>query len=114
MEQDGDTEQQYVPGEGKDVTLEHILPINPGSEWKHIAPDDAKANYNRLGNQALLAGSVNSKLGNIGFAIKKPILAKSPYSLTRLAAKGSTWGVKEISARQKTLANLAVKAWPFR
>jgi hypothetical protein len=82
MQKDGDVDQQYVPGEGQGITLEHILPVNPGPEWKHIKPDDAKANYNRLGNQALLSGMVNSKLGNVGFGEKKKALKESPFSLT--------------------------------
>lgn len=110
---DGKDEPQYVPNDGKPVTLEHILPQKPGPEWNAISIEDAKANYNRLGNQALLAGSVNSKLGNVGFVTKKPALAQSPFSLTSSTAKSPDWGIKEISERQKQLADLAVKTWPL-
>ena len=111
MEEDGDIEPQYTPNDGKAVTLEHILPQKPGIEWSHISPEQAKANYNRLGNQALLAGSVNSKIGNVGFKDKKAALAASPFSLTSSVAQASDWNVREIATRQLQLANLAVKAW---
>ena len=114
MEKDGDVDQQYVPGDGQGVTLEHVLPVNPGPDWKHIKPDEAKANYNRLGNQALLSGTVNSKLGNVGFGEKKKALKESPFSLTSMIAKKSFWTTKDISDRQKALADLAVQAWPFK
>jgi hypothetical protein len=110
---DGQREPQYTPNDGMAVTLEHILPQKPGPEWAHIPSEIAKANFNRLGNQALLAGSVNSKIGNVGFKDKKAALASSPFSLTSSVAKSSGWDVKDISARQATMANLAVKAWPL-
>jgi len=72
-----------------------------------------QALYNRLGNQALLAGSVNSKLGNIGFAPKQKALSESPFSLTQLIAEFPDWSEKEISERQDILAGYAMKAWPL-
>jgi hypothetical protein len=110
--EDGKTEPQYTPSAEKGVTLEHILPQKPGSEWK-LSPEVMQALYNKLGNQALLAGSVNSKLGNVGFDAKRKALADSPFSLTNSVSKCSEWGEKEISERQNKLADLAKKAWPF-
>ncbi len=109
---DGDDEPQYTPSQDTNVTLEHILPQKPGNEWK-LPQDVMQRLYNKLGNQALLAGSVNSKLGNIGFAAKKPALAKSSFSLTSTSAENEQWGEKEINDRQKNMADLAVKAWAF-
>jgi hypothetical protein len=109
---DGNKEPQYTPSQDKDVTLEHVLPQKPGPDWT-LPQEQMQALYNRLGNQALLAGSVNSKLGNIGFEEKKIALAGSPFSLTSSIAKESKWEEKEIAARQKSLADLAVSAWPF-
>jgi hypothetical protein len=116
IEKDGDTdkEKQYVPGEHEKITLEHILPVRPGPEWAHISAEDAKANFNRLGNQALLTESVNSRIGNVGFETKKAALAESEYSLTQLAAQASKWDLEEITKRQRTLAEIAVKAWPLK
>jgi hypothetical protein len=113
MEADGNPEPQYTPNEGTAVTLEHVLPQRPGADWQHIPIEVARANYNRLGNQALLAGSVNSRLGNVGFDLKKPALAASPFSLTSEIANKSDWNVSEIAERQARLATLAVQAWPL-
>lgn len=54
IQADGKPEPEYVPNDGKPVTLEHVLPQKPGKGWEHVSPEDAKANYNRLGNQAFL------------------------------------------------------------
>ena len=113
MEADGEVEAQYTPNDGKAVTLEHVLPQKPGPEWSYIASDVAKAIYNRLGNQALLAGSVNTKIGNVGFDTKKAALAESPFTLTSSIAACSDWNAKEIAERQVAIAKLAVKAWPL-
>jgi hypothetical protein len=110
---DGQTEPQYVPNDTSDVTLEHILPINPGKGWEHIDSDDAIANFNRLGNQALLGNTVNSKIGNSAFKDKKREFTKSPFSLTKSAAQATQWSLAEIDKRQKALATIAVQAWPF-
>lgn len=109
---DGKDEPQYTPNDGKPVTLEHILPQRPGSDWK-LPQDKMQELYNRLGNQALLAGSVNSTIGNVGFDAKRKALADSPFSLTSMVAGNKDWGEKEIVDRQDELAKIALKAWPF-
>lgn len=96
----------------KQTLSEHILPQKPGADWK-LPAEVMQGLYNRLGNQALLAGSVNSKLGNMGFQAKQKLLGSSPFSLTNMVAKASDWGEKEIVERQNHLANLAKAAWPF-
>jgi hypothetical protein len=69
--------------------------------------------YNRLGNQALLDGSVNSKLGNLGFVAKQKYLSDSPFRLTSSVGKAVDWGENEIENRQERLAELAKRAWPY-
>jgi hypothetical protein len=110
--EDGKDEPQYTPNDGQAVTLEHILPQRPGSDWT-LPQDKMRELYNRLGNQALLAGSVNSSIGNVGLNAKRQALADSPFSLTSQASIATNWGEKEIGERQVSLAALAVKAWPF-
>jgi len=111
---DGEAEPQYVPNEGRDITLEHVLPENPGNEWKHVTPDDVRASVHRLGNLVLLQAKPNSELGNVSYQKKKPELEKSAFSLTSLAGKHGNWTPKEIAERQDRLAQLAVKTWPLR
>jgi len=109
---DGKDEPEYTPNEGKPITLEHILPQRPGPDWE-LPPEKMQELYNRLGNQALLVGSVNSKLGNVGFEAKRKALLDSTYSLTNETAKEVDWGEAEITKRQAGMAKLADKAWPF-
>jgi hypothetical protein len=110
--EDGDKEPQYTPSADTNVTLEHILPQKPSNDW-NLGPDKVEALYNRLGNQALLRGSVNSRIGNVGFDAKRKALEESPFSLTNMVSKCPVWTEKEISERQNKLAELASKAWPF-
>ncbi len=113
MQQDANVEPQYVPNEGRPVTLEHVLPRNPGAGWEHVSAEDAKAYYNRLGNQALLAGSVNSRIGNVDFEAKREALRSSPFALTNSIAESAQWDIDDIEERQRELARLAVEAWPL-
>jgi len=114
MEADNKLDKQYVPNDGEQVTLEHVLPQRPGQGWKHVSAEEAKASYNRLGNQALLSGASNSRLNNAEFRDKKAALAASPFSLTKAISKTKgDWGVAEIADRQKVLARHAVAAWPL-
>ena len=110
--EDGDKEPQYTPSADTEVTLEHILPQKPNKDW-NLGPDKVEGLYNRLGNQALLRGSVNSKIGNVGFDAKRKALEESPFTLTKIVSKCAVWTEKEISERQIKLAELASKAWPF-
>ena len=109
---DGKNEPEYTPNQDTDVTLEHVLPQRPGTEW-NMAPEVTQALYNRLGNLALLTGSVNFRLGNVGFDMKKPVLQASSYSLTSMIGTYSNWEGKEIAERQEKLAQYAAKAWPL-
>ncbi len=114
LQDDGIKEPEYIPNDGNEVTLEHILPEVLGPGWGHFTPEQAATSFHRLGNQALLIGTVNGKIGNVGYDLKKPALLASEFSLTKEAAKFSRWGVDEITERQKRLAELAILAWPIR
>jgi len=107
-------EPELVPNEDPaSITLEHVLPVNPGGNWPGIDPADADAYYRRIGNLVLLTASKNVAIGNLSFADKKDHLAKSAYILTSEVGKKPTWGIAEIKERQKKLASLAVQTWPI-
>lgn len=110
---DGEREPQYVPNDGAEITLEHVMPENLSAEW-NIKPDEHKAFLNRLGNLALLQATPNSSLGQMGFDKKKKVLSGSAFSLTGLVGKFADWGPIEIAEHQKKLAEIAVKAWPLK
>jgi hypothetical protein len=59
-----------------------------------------------------LRASDNADLRSIDFAEKKKIYAQSPYVLTNQIAEADAWSVAAIVQRQKTLADVALKAWP--
>jgi hypothetical protein len=67
----------------------------------------------RIGNLCLMRASDNSAAKSSAFGIKRPILEKSPYVLTKQISQAPDWTWEEIIARQKTLAAYAVKALPI-
>ena len=108
-----DDETIVNPDQGK-VNLEHVLPRNRSDHWKHLAPEQYPALVKRLGNLTLLATRLNSKAANAGFDEKKKHFAKSAIKMTKDLCTFSHWTPVEIDARQRTLAKLAVKAWPIK
>lgn len=95
------------------LTLEHVLPERPANKWPSFSEEDAKAYSRRIGNMVLMLSTQNSLIGNDGFDKKKPILLASGLALTKMVGKESQWGKEEIAARQKELAELAIKTWPL-
>jgi Protein of unknown function DUF262/Protein of unknown function (DUF1524) len=99
---------------GGDLTLEHVLPINPKmGAWDHFNTGEQEEYVYRLGNLALLQKKPNSDIGNESFAIKQPVLGAEDLILTREIAKHSNWTKQTIEARQAELAKLAIKTWPL-
>lgn len=98
------------------LTLEHILPRSPSSEWDQeltVDPDLAEDFTYRLGNLCLLT-SVNRSLGNKAYSIKKLTYAESRLVLTNSLNSISNWNRQEIVRRQKMMAVLAVTVWRFQ
>ena len=116
MTEKGEPEPELVPNEDEEkVNLEHVLPKNAtDKDWgKHFkTADDRKDFAFRLGNLALLQKGPNGRIGNKPFSVKKPILSKSAFVLTKETAKVPEWTMDAIRARQERLAVLALKAWP--
>jgi hypothetical protein len=96
------------------ISLEHILPKNPGSEWPNAVPrdDDPDRWVESIGNLTLLEKPVNRALGNKDFHIKRD----KAYSLSKLAVNAdvagkSKWTWKEIEERSKALSAIAKRVW---
>ena len=107
-------EPWHIPNDDRSViNLEHVLPEKTEGNWPHFSPEEVKIYSRRIGNLALLRASNNSTLKSAGFAEKKLTFKNSPYELTKQIASCKNWHAEEIIARQKTLAELAVKAWPI-
>ena len=108
------SERDVAPTE--DLSLEHILPRNPGSEWSaEIQADrDLRELASRIGNMCLLGEDTNRQLGSKGFASKRERLkASGELVLTAEAAAFQQWDRIAIETRQERLADLAVKTWPL-
>lgn len=112
--EDDESEPYYVPSDGPEINLEHILPQSSSAHWKHIDPETARAYVNRIGNLVLMQATPNNEMGDSDFVRKKKFLATSEYSLTKNVSKYATWGTDQINDRQSKLAKLAVKAWPLK
>lgn len=107
-------EPWHIPNDDKTaINLEHVLPEKPEGNWSQFSEEQVKLYYKRIGNLCLLRASDNSAAKSAAFSVKKPILAKSPYVLTKQIADATDWGWEEIVDRQKTLAAIAVKTWPI-
>ena len=96
-----------------DLTLEHILPENPGSDWTAAVTKDPKLAElsDRTGNLCLLPTGSNKDLGNAGFTTKKAIFAASDLLTTQQVASYGSWDPQTIEARQVWLASRAVAIW---
>jgi hypothetical protein len=108
--------QEMVPNPNTGhINLEHVLPQTLKDGWLKTWKSDAARGYlKRLGNLALLNSKENSKTGNDEFSKKCVAYAKSSMVLTREIAAYGEWTPESIEARQRKMAELAVKAWPIK
>ena len=110
----GAAAEELQPGA---VSLEHILPKNPGSEWDAVVNADATLEDDctyRIGNQCLLTERMNRQAGRRYFPQKLEFYHASTLRITSQLAQYSEWNRSTIDARQKILATLAVQAWRFQ
>ncbi|MBY8844599.1 DUF262 domain-containing protein [Streptomyces sp. SP2-10] len=102
------------------LTIEHVMPQSPGSEWIRMLSEDvadgesAEDLHSRLqhtlGNLTLTG--VNSELSNHPFERKQDLLQGSHLEMNRRIAATERWGVREIMARADELADRAIALWP--
>jgi hypothetical protein len=110
----GEATPWFIPNDDKQViNLEHILPQAPEESWPQFDEEEVKIYARKIGNLALMLAKTNSDLQSSDFKKKKAIYKSSPYELTRMISQNKDWTKEEIAARQKVLADLALKAWPL-
>jgi len=98
------------------LTLEHILPKNPGEEWAaELAADPRFADdcALRLGNMCLMPESRNREGARAAFVTKRALYAASDLTITRQVADYNSWGRDTVGERQAWLAVRAVTVWRF-
>jgi len=95
------------------LTVEHILPKRPGSEWptRMRSEDYLKEHCNRIGNLTILTDPMNRDCESKGFDFKKGIYKEAKYKLTTSLCKHSEWNEDRITERQTELADIAAKIW---
>ena len=99
----------------KKLTLEHILPQKPDSEWKEYMQEhnmEHELLVNKLGNLTLLHGKINSKIKNKFFTKKRENYEKS--SRLRINEKLSSldsWNKNDIESRQEQLSKYSLEIW---
>lgn len=105
-----------VDFDAADVTIEHILPENPGDAWPAFSAEDRARDLTRLGNLTPLEHALNRQLGAADFERKVVVYATSAYQLTRSIGRTTSadtllWSPAALRARQDELARLAVQIW---
>jgi hypothetical protein len=102
------------PVDRRQVSVEHILPRNPPrrSHWTRLyrGTRDIAANVNRLGNMTFLSSTDNQLADTADWQTKRPILAASPFAVTRLAAAAEEWDSARIKERTEQLITLLFAA----
>jgi hypothetical protein len=107
----------------RQLTVEHVLPQNPGADsWAILREDARPLNpaptpkqlheqlVHLIGNLTLSAE--NNRLANHPFDKKREILRKSHLEMNLEIAQATRWGRVDILDRCDRLAELAIKVWP--
>ena len=106
--------EKEVHFDSSKITLEHILPRNPGSEWKDTFSDEDELTevVEQIGNLTILERGKNRGIANAPFDVKRSqAFGKSDLALNREIVKCKTWNASEIRKRSKKLAKVACKIW---
>jgi uncharacterized protein DUF1524 len=99
------------------LSLEHVLPRNPGSDWASTIKADSSLSEdctNRLGNLCLLGAGDNRGVGRLSFEEKKKIYAKSTIKSTNEIGQCGAWDRSSIEKRQAQMAKFALSVWRFQ
>lgn len=102
------------------LTIEHIMPQTPTSEWRRMLREDLtqdedvtqvyEALLHTLGNLTLTG--YNATLSNSPFDIKREQLANSGLRMNQEVAQHERWGRSQIHSRADALADRIISIWP--
>lgn len=94
------------------LSVEHVLPQNPGPEWGPMTETEVEALTYRLGNMTLLSTRDNSRVGASDWHTKRAILQNSEFEISRrLAEENVEWNAERIASRQVWMAKQAAAIW---
>ncbi|MGM7669830.1 GmrSD restriction endonuclease domain-containing protein [Microbacterium sp. A93] len=101
------------------LPIEHVLPQSWQDSWPVGSPEEVEARasrVHRLGNLTLLTQSLNSKVSNASWDIKRQaLLQHNTLTLTgRIlsAAENDSWGEELIDRRTDILIGTLLHVWP--
>ena len=96
------------------VTVEHVLPRSPPrrSDWTRAfrTARDIATNVNRISNMTFLTSAENQLADTADWNVKRPILARSAFAITRRAAAAEVWDAAHIKARTEELVAVLFQA----
>jgi hypothetical protein len=102
------------------VSVEHVLPQNPGpgSQWLLDFPNEADRALwvNKLANLVLLTRRKNSQAGNLDFKDKKAKYFSTKagvanFALTSMVLAEHAWTLDSLKQRQVDLMSAIEKLW---
>lgn len=101
------------------IDLEHILPkgkVKP-QEWGQFTEEEKKDCQYRIGNLVLVKNSINRKIKNKNFLVKKEEYASVEYGILDLESDTilsvDTWNRETISLRSNRLSEDMISTWPL-
>lgn len=110
--------QDPGPIERDRLTIEHVLPraFAPRSVWQQYFPSPraVKQHAHRLGNLTFLSPAENQKADAFDWEAKRPILAGSPFLLSRRLSEAEEWTPTQIYGRTEELIGILFKAWDIK
>nr|WP_255533088.1 DUF1524 domain-containing protein [Nocardia sp. XZ_19_231] len=111
------TNQPQVPRRG--YPIEHILPQKWKDNWPVDGPEaeiERGAHVHRLGNLTLLTGSLNSKVSNGAWDLKRDAIREHDTLLlnSRLLSSigDEQWAEEAIEARTERIIDVLLAVWP--
>ncbi len=94
----------------QNLTIEHVLPYNPGDDWQAYFGRETYENaIDRLGNMALLPSHQN--MGQEVFEQKREKLQASEYRINHHISEYSEWNMNCLEEHQRWLAKQATAVW---
>lgn len=97
------------------LTVEHIMPQTLTEEWKSSLGEDWEETHELylhvIGNLTLTG--YNPELSNMMFNKKRNVLVESHLEINKYFSSKKDWNKDEIDWRSRTIADSALKVWPY-